>query len=123
MRKKFSTITEREVAADLAAELDKMIQQGGTPFDKATVEHHAGSLYPDITIWTDYLLRRAFAFWELKAPGRWGDLSKLPAKAQILNSSRNSRDGRLVDELESYGGCGDGVSGAEGRAVGVGPAP
>jgi hypothetical protein len=32
MRKKFSTITEREVAADLAAELDKMIQQGGTPF-------------------------------------------------------------------------------------------
>jgi hypothetical protein len=85
MRKKFSTITEREVAADLAAELDKMIQQGGTPFDKATVEHHAGSLYPDITIWTDYLLRRAFAFWELKAPGRWEDLSKLPAKAQMLD--------------------------------------
>ena len=31
----------------------------------------------------------------------------------LKSSSRNSRDGRLVDELDWYGGCGDGVSGAE----------
>jgi hypothetical protein len=84
MMKKSSAITEREVAAGLAAELDKVIQQGGTPFDKATVEHRAGSLYPDITIWTNYQAQCAFAFWELKAPGRREDLSKLPAKAQML---------------------------------------
>ncbi|MGQ9738936.1 MAG: hypothetical protein ACUVRT_13645, partial [Armatimonadota bacterium] len=81
-----STITEREVAAALAAELDKTIQQGGTPFDKATVEHHAGSGYPDITVWTSYAEKRAFAFWELKKPGLKEDLSKLPAKAGSLGA-------------------------------------
>ena len=78
-----STISEREVAADLAAELDRLIQQGGTPFAKATVEHRTDGLYPDITIWLDYP-QQAFAFWELKAPGLQEDLSKLPTKAESL---------------------------------------
>ncbi|MGQ9710837.1 MAG: hypothetical protein ACUVXE_10265, partial [Anaerolineae bacterium] len=80
MKRVSSTITEREVAADLAAELDETIRQGGTPFVKATVEHRAGGLYPDITIWVNYP-QQPFAFWELKAPGLQEDLSKLPAKA------------------------------------------
>lgn len=63
-----SKITEREVAAELAAELDSVIKQGGVPFQKATVEHSAEGLYPDIVIWTDYATKQAFAFWELKAP-------------------------------------------------------
>jgi len=79
-----SKITEREVAAELAAELDSVIQQGGVPFQKATVEHSAEGLYPDIVIWTNYAAKQAFAFWELKAPPLREDLSKLPAKAQAL---------------------------------------
>ncbi len=77
-------ITEKEVAAELSGELNQFIQQGGTHFDKTTVEHHTGSGYPDITIWTDYAAQKAFAFWELKAPGKKEDLSKLPAKAHSL---------------------------------------
>jgi hypothetical protein len=85
--KKSSTITEREVAADLAAELDRIIQDGGTPFEKATVEHRAGGLYPDITIWTAYQrVKQAFAFWELKPPSRKEDLSRLPSKAHALGA-------------------------------------
>ena len=84
--KKSSTITEREVAAALAAELDRIIQHGGTPFEKATVEHRAGGLYPDITIWTAYQHKEAFAFWELKRPGQWEDLSRLPSKAHALSA-------------------------------------
>lgn len=79
-----SQITEKEVASELAAELTAYIQQGGTPFEKATVEHHVGSGYPDITIWLNYAAKQAFAFWELKRPGLKEDLSKLPAKAQAL---------------------------------------
>ncbi|MEM3485957.1 MAG: N-6 DNA methylase [Candidatus Methanomethyliaceae archaeon] len=79
-----SEITEPEVAAELAAELTKYIEQGGTPFEKATVEHRAGSGKPDITIWLNYAAKQAFAFWEIKRPGLQEDLSKLPAKAQAL---------------------------------------
>ncbi len=83
MKRAPSSITEREVAAELAAELNDYIQQGGTPFEKATVEHRTGNRYPDITIWIRYD-QQAFAFWELKAPGLQEDLSKLPEKAQQL---------------------------------------
>ena len=79
-----SQITEREVASDLADKLTAYIQQGGVPFEKATVEHRTGSGYPDITIWTNYTLQQAFAFWELKRPGLQEDFSKLPAKAQAM---------------------------------------
>jgi len=78
-------ITEREVVAALAEELNRAIEQGGTPFEKASVEHKAGTLYPDIVIWQSYSAH-AFAFWELKAPGLQEDLSKLPSKAQELNA-------------------------------------
>ncbi len=78
-----SSITEREVVADLKEELNGYIHQGGTPFDQATVEHHSGSRYPDITLWTAYPYE-AFAFWELKAPGLQEDLSVLPGKAEMV---------------------------------------
>ena len=77
-------ITEREVAAELAAELTRYMEQGGMPFERATVETGAGSGYPDITIWLDHASRQAFAFIELKRPGLSEDLSRLPAKAHAL---------------------------------------
>lgn len=111
--KKSSTITEREVSAQLAEELNKMIAAGGTPFEKATVEHRAGNQYPDITIWRDYSNRQAFAFWELKAPNRHEDISKLPSKAKSLEVEHavvwNFQHGTLykikdnkIDILRSY---------------------
>lgn len=81
-----SQITEREVASELAAELTKYIEGGSTPFEKATVERYTGSGYPDITIWSNYASKQAFAFWELKRPGLQEDLSKLPPKAQDLGA-------------------------------------
>jgi hypothetical protein len=81
-----SSITEREVAADLSQELNKYIDQGGTPFDKTSVERHAGSRYPDITVWTNFENNKAFSFWELKAPGFQEDLSVLPAKAEMVGA-------------------------------------
>lgn len=107
-----SAITEREVAADLKEELHQYIQQGGTPFDQATVEHHSGSRYPDITLWTTYPYK-AFAFWELKAPGLQEDLSVLPRKAEMVGTRYvivwNFQNGTLYEvengklvELKSY---------------------
>ncbi len=80
-----SSITEREVAADLKEELNQYIQQGGTPFSAATVENRAGTRYPDITIWSQFP-KQAFAFWELKAPGLQEDLSILPRKAEMVGA-------------------------------------
>lgn len=81
-----SQVTEREIAGALAEELNKFIQKGGIPFEKATVEHRAGRSYPDITIWTNFATGQAFAIWELKRPGLKEDLSKLPGKAQSLKA-------------------------------------
>ncbi|MGQ9657563.1 MAG: N-6 DNA methylase [Fimbriimonadales bacterium] len=80
-----SKITEREVAAQIAEALNQHIQQGGTPFEQATVEHRAGNLYPDITLWVRYP-QQAFALWELKAPHLQEDLTKLPHKANTLKA-------------------------------------
>ena len=107
-----SSITEREVAAELKEKLNQHIQQGGTPFDQATVEHHSGSRYPDITLWTTYP-NKAFAFWELKAPGLQEDLSVLPRKAEMVGARYvivwNFQNGTLYEvengklvELKSY---------------------
>ncbi len=108
-----SSITEREVAADICQELNQYINQGGTPFDKTSVEHHADSRYPDITVWTNYQNQKAFSFWELKAPGLQEDLSVLPAKAEMLDARYvvvwNFQSGSLFEvengelkELKSY---------------------
>ena len=108
-----SQITEREVASELASELTKYIEQGGTPFERATVEHRAGSKYPDITIWLSYASKQAFAFWELKRPGLREELAKLPEKAQALGVRYvvvwNFQDGNLYEveggrlqQLKSY---------------------
>lgn len=81
-------ITERSVAADIAGEVNKILQSGGLPFDKATVEDRAGVGYPDFILWENYTAKKAFAFLELKAPdGQKEDLTRLPAKAQDLDVS------------------------------------
>lgn len=77
-------ITEREVAAELASELDALLESGGYPFQRATVEASVGVGFPDLVLWEDYAARRAFASWELKAPGLREDIGKLPTKAQAL---------------------------------------
>ncbi len=106
-------ITEREVVAGLAEELNHVLQEGGMPFDRATVESRAASGYPDLTLWTNYATKQAFAFWEFKSPGLQEDLSKLPAKAQSLGTSYvvvwNFQNGTLyrfgggtLEPLKSY---------------------
>jgi len=77
-------ITEREVAAELASALDDLLQSGGYPFQRATVEASVGVGFPDIIIWENEVTRQAFAFWELKAPGLREDIARLPNKAQAL---------------------------------------
>lgn len=79
-------ITEQEVAADIAADLDTVIRQGGIPFDRATVERSVGGLRPDIVIWENFSSKTAFAFFELKRPGKQEDLGKLPQKAESLGA-------------------------------------
>lgn len=79
-------ITEQEVAADIAADQDTVIRQGGTPFDRATVERSADGLRPDIVIWESFASKTAFAFFELKRPGKQEDLGKLPQKADSLRT-------------------------------------
>jgi hypothetical protein len=76
--------TEPEIAAELTAELHRYIQQGGTPFQAASVERSVESGRPDIVIWYDDARQRPFAFWELKRPYRSEDLTRLPKKAQSL---------------------------------------
>ncbi len=94
-------ITEQEVAADVAADLDKVIGQGGTPFDRATVERSADGLRPDIVVWESFSAKTAFAFFELKRPGRQEDLARLPQKAQSLRARHvivwNFQNGELYE--------------------------
>ncbi|MBC7220892.1 N-6 DNA methylase [Candidatus Bipolaricaulota bacterium] len=97
-------ITEQEVAADLAADLDRVIGQGGTSFDRATVERSADGLRPDIVVWESFSAKTAFAFFELKRPGKQEDLGKLPEKAQSLGARYlivwNFQNGELYEMVE-----------------------
>ncbi|RLC82747.1 MAG: hypothetical protein DRI61_01485 [Chloroflexi bacterium] len=94
-------VTEREVSAELAEEINKILQRGGYPFKRATPEPSASGRFPDIVLWEDYMARKAFAFWELKPPGQREDLSKLPDKARKLGVSYfitwNFSDGMLYE--------------------------
>jgi|GEM_PF-302637 len=80
-------LTEPEVASDLKETLNRYIEQGGLPFDRASVERKVEGRRPDIVIWTDYEARRAFALWELKAPGERSkeNLAAVLEKALNLN--------------------------------------
>jgi len=82
--KKTSGVTEREVVSEIKEEFNKLIKEGWTPFENATVETRAGDRYPDLTVWTDYESKKAFAIWEFKKPGLTEDLSTLPSKARAL---------------------------------------
>lgn len=83
-----SHITEREVAAALAARLAPLLQ--ATPFKEITVEHKVGPFYPDLVLWEE-APHTAFAFWELKAPDLSEDLSRLRHKALTLQSQISTR--------------------------------
>jgi type I restriction enzyme M protein len=83
-----SHITEREVAAALAARLAPLLQ--ATPFKEITVEHKVDAFYPDLVLWEE-APHTAFAFWELKAPARSEDLSRLRHKALTLRSQISTR--------------------------------
>lgn len=82
-----SRVTEPEVGADIVAALDNYVRQGGQSFEKITVQHSAGGLFPDIVVWTDFSAHKAFAIWELKAPGLSEDISRLPDKCSRLGVS------------------------------------
>lgn len=83
-----SHITEREVAAALAARLAPLLQ--ATPFKEITVEHKVDAFYPDLVLWEE-APHTAFAFWELKAPARSEDLSRLRHKALTLRNQMGTR--------------------------------
>jgi hypothetical protein len=83
-----SHITEREVAAALAARLAPLLQ--ATPFKEITIEHKVDAFYPDLVLWEE-APHTAFAFWELKAPARSEDLSRLRHKALTLRSQISTR--------------------------------
>jgi hypothetical protein len=83
-----SHITEREVAAALAARLAPLLQ--ATPFKEITVEHKVDAFYPDLVLWEE-APHTAFAFWELKAPARSEDLSRLRHKALTLRNQISTR--------------------------------
>jgi type I restriction enzyme M protein len=83
-----SHITEREVAAALAARLSPLLQ--ATPFKEITVEHKVDAFYPDLVLWEE-APHTAFAFWELKAPDRSEDLSQLRRKALTLRNQISTR--------------------------------
>jgi hypothetical protein len=60
-----SHITEREVAAALAARLAPLLQ--ATPFKEITVEHKVDAFYPDLVLWEE-APHTAFAFGSSKRP-------------------------------------------------------
>jgi hypothetical protein len=83
-----SHITEREVAAALADRLNRLLK--ATPFKEITVEHKVDAFYPDLVLWEE-APHTAFAFWELKAPDRSEDLSRLRRKALTLRNQISTR--------------------------------
>jgi len=79
--------TEREVAGWLSGEINRILSQGGYPFKESTIETGlSGKTYrfPDIVVWFDRSARDAFAFIEIKAPGKPEDTGRIPEVAARL---------------------------------------
>jgi len=79
--------TEREVAGWLSGEINGILSQGGYPFKDSTIETGlSGKTYrfPDIVVWFDRSARDAFAFIEIKAPGKPEDTGRIPEVAARL---------------------------------------
>jgi len=79
--------TEREVADWISKQIDKIIEKGGYPFTSSSTDPSLPgntSLFPDIVIWFDRQAGDAFAFIELKPPGKYEDNERLPEVAERL---------------------------------------
>ena len=79
--------TEREVAGWLSEEINGILSQGGYPFRESTIETGlSGKTYrfPDIVVWFDRSARDAFAFIEIKAPGKPEDTGRIAEVAARL---------------------------------------
>ncbi len=79
--------TEREVTGWLSGEINRILSQGGYPFEESTIETGlSGKTYrfPDIVIWFDRSARDAFAFIEIKPPGKQEDTGRIPEVAARL---------------------------------------
>jgi len=80
--------TEREVASWLSAQINRVVESGGYPFEESSVETAlAGktSRFPDIVIWLNRVADEPFAFIEIKPPGELEDKKRLLDVSSRLN--------------------------------------
>jgi len=80
-------VTEKEVAAWISQEINRILNGGGFPFQESTVETNLmgkKSRFPDIVIWHSRETENAFIFIELKRPGGTEDLDIVCEKAKRL---------------------------------------
>jgi type I restriction-modification system DNA methylase subunit len=79
--------TEREATGWLSGEINEILSQGGYPFKESTIETGlSGETYrfPDIVIWFNRSARDAFAFIEVKPPGKTEDTGRIREVASRL---------------------------------------
>lgn len=79
--------SERELSNWLCQQINEILHQGGYPFEESTTEVSLTgetSRFPDIAIWINRSAREAFAFIEIKPPGKLEDRSRLPEVAERL---------------------------------------
>ncbi len=80
---------EREVAIWLCEQLNRMAESGAHPFKEASAEtgvkNQGRTLFPDIVLWKNRAAGEAFAFLEIKQPGKIEDLETFLEKALNLN--------------------------------------
>ena len=73
--------TERELAGWISEQINRILEKGGYPFKESSVEPSLPgrtSRFPDIVIWISRQASDAFAFIELKPPGKLENPDRLP---------------------------------------------
>jgi len=81
-------VTEREVSGWLNEQVNEILKQGGYSFECSTIESGLSgktSRFPDIAIWMNRQAKEAFAFIEIKSPGKEEDTDRIPEVANRLN--------------------------------------
>ena len=81
--------TERELAGWINGQINKILEKGGYPFKESSVEPSLPgrtSRFPDIVIWISRQASDAFAFIELKPPGKLENPDRLPVVADRLQA-------------------------------------
>ncbi|MBU1356604.1 MAG: N-6 DNA methylase [Candidatus Edwardsbacteria bacterium] len=80
---------EREIAIWLCEQLNRMAETGAHPFKEALAEtgvkNQGRTLFPDIVLWKNRAAGEAFAYMEIKQPGKIEDLDTFLEKALNLN--------------------------------------